>query len=450
MTSLLVMFVLTSAAVGILEWMYLDQIPMAQRQHGVSLSFKEMMTTRRRERDSVSSYLSVTSNQHQQQQQQHNVPLGEMAPEESKLDGPMDQVLLQFAPISVQEEEEELSVPDTDTTYTRLAEKEPILRILRQAGVDTDELEKSVYDQLPTWSQVQALFGTEPVIYGMGNNDDDDSHCAAFRNSTDPTIRFFGIAGMFNSGTNLLASLMSQNCQITERMLVYGEKSKGVRWQVPWGKHTPAKYRMQHLTRTDKDVPVSNSLPLITIRDPYQWMQSMCRHPYTVRGMHEEATCPHLIRSSYHPQRATTPITREDLSNVDVYYSNVIVRHATVAHFWNDWYHQYMQADFPRIFVRYEDLLFYGEQVTRQLCACGGGVPRREEFMHIHDSAKLGVHAHGHVKTNLVEAMIRYGNHKHRLDHLTPLDMELAKQLFDPKLMNLFHYYHPNATASNK
>lgn len=110
-------------------------------------------------------------------------------------------------------------------------DKEPILKILRQAGINTTHLDLETYQQLPTWSQVQRLFGTEPRIFGLGENEE---NCAAFRNSTDPTVRFFGIAGAFNSGTNLLASLMSQNCQITERMLVYGEKSKGVRWQVPW------------------------------------------------------------------------------------------------------------------------------------------------------------------------------------------------------------------------
>jgi hypothetical protein len=39
------------------------------------------------------------------------------------------------------------------------------------------------------------------------------------------------------------------------------------------GKHTPPKYQEQHVTKTDKDVPIEYTLPLVTIRDPYNWMQ---------------------------------------------------------------------------------------------------------------------------------------------------------------------------------
>jgi hypothetical protein len=40
--------------------------------------------------------------------------------------------------------------------------------------------------------------------------------------------------------TNLLSELMIQNCQISERMKVYGVKSKGMRWQ---GRHIATEYR---------------------------------------------------------------------------------------------------------------------------------------------------------------------------------------------------------------
>jgi hypothetical protein len=53
-------------------------------------------------------------------------------------------------------------------------------------------------------------------------------------NTTEPSLTFLAMAGTFNSGTNLLASLMIRNCQIDERMKVYGEKQKGMRWQVKW------------------------------------------------------------------------------------------------------------------------------------------------------------------------------------------------------------------------
>ena len=41
----------------------------------------------------------------------------------------------------------------------------------------------------------------------------------------------FGMSGTFNSGTNLIAQLLIENCQITERMMAMGNQSKGIRWQ---------------------------------------------------------------------------------------------------------------------------------------------------------------------------------------------------------------------------
>ena len=37
-------------------------------------------------------------------------------------------------------------------------------------------------------------------------------------------------------GTNLLATLLVQNCHLPEREAKHGEQSRGMRWQVPWGK----------------------------------------------------------------------------------------------------------------------------------------------------------------------------------------------------------------------
>lgn len=106
-----------------------------------------------------------------------------------------------------------------------LDDKGPILKILHQAGLNIDDFDQEIIDDLPTWTQVQSLYGTGPILIGL-------EKCKEFVASTDPTVRFFGVAGTFNSGTNLVAELLTKNCQITERMLVYGNESRGVRWQV--------------------------------------------------------------------------------------------------------------------------------------------------------------------------------------------------------------------------
>jgi hypothetical protein len=44
----------------------------------------------------------------------------------------------------------------------------------------------------------------------------------------------------------------------------------------------------------------------------------------------------------------------------------------------------------PRVFLnRYEDLLFYGKEVTEAACQCFGGKINRRGFRHIGESAKV-------------------------------------------------------------
>lgn len=80
--------------------------------------------------------------------------------------------------------------------FQNLDGKEPILDILQQAGLQIEDLDQQSIDELPTWSQIQSLYGNEPRILGLET-------CAAFREGVDAKTRFFGVAGTFNSGTNL-------------------------------------------------------------------------------------------------------------------------------------------------------------------------------------------------------------------------------------------------------
>jgi hypothetical protein len=231
-------------------------------------------------------------------------------------------------------------------------------------------------------------------------------------------------------------------------MMKYGNQSKGMRWQVSWGKHFPATFRGGHKTKTDKDVAIENTLPLVSVRDPYQWLQSMCRHTYAANWPHTEKHCPNIVPNSedmiQFPQ-----LRREDTVPVRVRYAkDVVTSHRSLPDFYNDWYRLYVNATFPRIIVRFEDLLFYAEEVVGTLCKCGGGVLRDDfgiapRFRHVSASAKLGTSAHGNHKTDLVAALIKYGNDDHRSDKMTKEDLKAAAEMFDPEIMRLFGYTHP-------
>ena len=110
-------------------------------------------------------------------------------------------------------------------------DKLPVLQLLLDAKVDLNDMDPLKLAQLPNWSDVTALYGSDPVYVGLET-------CQTFQNnlSIDPAEHFVTTAGTFNTGTNLMAELLISNCQIKARVKKYGPSQKGVRWQAIWGK----------------------------------------------------------------------------------------------------------------------------------------------------------------------------------------------------------------------
>lgn len=161
------------------------------------------------------------------------------------------------------------SVPLTDEEWATIkVEKKHFLDMFKAAKIKVTDLDAQTLRDLPTWKEVSDLYGDEPRIYGL-------DQCEVFQKHSDPAEHFVSTAGTFNSGTNLMAELLIANCHMEERMKKYGAANRGVRWQVPWGKHTPPgdeEFRLTHKTLKDANVDASNILPSVTIRDPYVWM----------------------------------------------------------------------------------------------------------------------------------------------------------------------------------
>lgn len=148
--------------------------------------------------------------------------------------------------------------------------KEPILKLLEEAVGDVDP---ETAERLPSAEQVADLYGREPVVLGLES-------CGRFQAyGGDAAEHFVSTAGTFNTGTNLMAELLIANCVMPARMKKY--KTKGVRWQVLWGKHTPVdneEFRQSHRTYEDLTVTANNMFPAVTVRDPFKWMQSVCTY----------------------------------------------------------------------------------------------------------------------------------------------------------------------------
>ena len=86
-------------------------------------------------------------------------------------------------------------------------DKVPLFNLLTKAGFKIDPIEdQDLIDDLPPWSEVTGMYGSEPVIFGL-------DQCEAFQQQSDPSLHFLGVAGTFNSGTNLLAEMLIANCR---------------------------------------------------------------------------------------------------------------------------------------------------------------------------------------------------------------------------------------------
>ena len=105
-------------------------------------------------------------------------------------------------------------------------DKAQIMEMLKEMNVDPYSLDNGTWAQVPTWEQVTAIWGSEPRVYGR-------QHCEAFKSRIEPKQRRVAVAGIFSTGTNLLAQLLQHNCGIPERVKWLGRKGgHGMYWQV--------------------------------------------------------------------------------------------------------------------------------------------------------------------------------------------------------------------------
>ena len=80
------------------------------------------------------------------------------------------------------------------------------LDILTRAGVDEDEVDDETKMQLPSLSEVESLYGSEPTIIGLDT-------CEAFRQTVIPEDAYLAPAGMFNTvcPSNYFETLLSKD-----------------------------------------------------------------------------------------------------------------------------------------------------------------------------------------------------------------------------------------------
>jgi hypothetical protein len=156
---------------------------------------------------------------------------------------------------------------------------------------------------LPTWEEVSSLYGDKPKIIGLDtckqyramlrtyNNKRNNKQLKAY-----PMPR---VAGLENVGSNAFAETLADNLQ--RNPTIRSDHSRA--YNVPWLKHTELQYREFVVnekrgwdSRVDR---IEHVLPIVLVRDPYRWMESIVSDTRTVLCYSFCYISNHLLHTSY-------------------------------------------------------------------------------------------------------------------------------------------------------
>lgn len=161
-----------------------------------------------------------------------------------------------------------------------------------------------------------------------------------------------------------------------------------------------------------------------------------CKTPYRAEWPRIEGHCPNLVATSHEKKNG---LAAEDQFKVNV----TINAHTTdvdyfdnLADYWNKWNQAYLDVDFPRLMVRFEDAIFHAEAVMDAIAECAG-VDRVQPHQYFAGQAK----SHG-LSSNFLGTLSKYGTAEGRLDGMRNEDLAFARTALSPSLMNLFQYKH--------
>ena len=308
--------------------------------------------------------------------------------------------------------------------------------ILLKAGV---EVTPEIRQKIPSVEKYTNIYGSKPIVQL------DEGTCEKFKGKVKEGDRFIAPAGMFNTGTNLLEDLLTENCEFkiseaTKSKTVF-VLDRAVKAQVPWGKHSPVSWRFKHVAKRFQGAIQENFFPVLMIKDPLTFMDSICRHRYEAFWREIPGHCPNLVPINEKERKMIWP--RKSF-NVSIAYSKKnhnYTHHKSLAHLYNDYYGEWLKADFPKAVIRFEDLIFHTEYVVEKVCLCAGGKMFDRPFQYIKSSAKTGL---GHKGSNgFLDSVLKYGNVSRRSESFSKLDLDFAKATLYSDILEAFNYTIP-------
>jgi len=169
----------------------------------------------------------------------------------------------------------------------------------------------------------------------------------------------------------------------------------------------------------------------------------MCESPYTMEWERTTKHCPNLIEDS--ALLGDSESIEQMGSHVHVDWGGNKRTWPSLAHVWSEWYSEYVESEFPRLIVRFEDLLFHPEYVVDQIRQCSGADWRSDRFVYSTSPVKTNVYFEQYkAQTGYVSAILKYGkDYGQRIRNMTDEDVEYAKDFLNSTIMQMFGYHHP-------
>lgn len=380
--------------------------------------------------------------------------------------------------------------------------KEEILSILKKSGV---EITNDLIERMPTLHNFTSMYGSSIKIIGLDTCKDFQNNISPLQSFVSPAGVYNTGTNLIYQ---LMKEhcVIQERVDAYDKLHQSEERSKteknnndepsGVRIGIfddaPWGKHSPVSWRDDESYRPDefkinqvfRNIQSKNVFPIVMIKDPYSWMGSMCRHNYGSQWLRSPHSCLNLneeydrydvvhdltdpnrkIRGKRNPLLSSSLSSRGGIKfnapqekkkkqrvGLIVEYSAAAddgrwrreVQYENLVDLWNIFYNDYVNATFPRLIVRYEDLLLHADQVIPQVCDCVGGTLVNTEKNGIalsKDSVK-DKRLFGET-SNLVESLTRYGSSKLRIADFSKGDLVYTNDAISKELMEMFGYTFP-------
>ena len=142
------------------------------------------------------------------------------------------------------------------------------------------------------------------------------------------------------------------------------------------------------------------------------------------------------VRNGYLPVWEKGALKRKEIKRK---YNLRTERSTSLIDYWKEWNDKYYKAKYPRIMIRYEDLLFHLDETITKVCTCAGGTMKGTPKLP--EKSAKSYRGNKHKGNGLVAAIAKAANMNLRLSKMTSEDIAYAdKVLQSTELLDVFGY----------